>query len=164
MIKQRRRTLYKVLSEVAEAIEASPQNYYQSDWACPVEVPFVDEKGRDPKEGEACGTAFCRAGWMAALTAPDADTKTPEDWNGLGGHIHATATRMLRMAGVDDLDISALFDGNAIPGHLKWGTKAYAKAGAAGVRQFQKEHAAELKRVIITPEGKAVRRTRKPAR
>ena len=126
-------TLYELMEQTAEHIEEKPGNYYQDDYACSVEdaVSWGDMK----VQGEPCGTAYCRAGWMASIAANrvvDSDD-----------HIYNATSKALMRAGIPELEIEHLFDGGVVKGTP--GTKSYAKAGAKGVRAFMKKHETKLK-------------------
>lgn len=144
------KTLYELCEQTVEAILASPQNYYQDDWACPVES-VTDDFGEKPKAmKEACGTAYCRAGWMGAILGQKRITDG------------SLATRLFESAGIDYLDTSDLFDVACDSsefnlgfgdGELNPGTKAYAKAGANGLRVFMRRHAKKLRAAELVKDG-----------
>ena len=144
--------LYDLCNLSAEAITSRPLNYYQSSWA--IEAKSLN---RTTKK-EACGTAFCRAGWMVALSEPAGRLL-------LADYIANKARTMFTDAGIPLEDINALFDGGAIETELDCefdgdeflgmpdvGTQEYAEAGAAGLRAFMAKHADKLKAAPIKVE------------
>lgn len=127
--------VYELLEQTAEAIEECGLNYYQTVWAAPVEHVTAGREG-------ACGTAFCRAGWMINIAHGDkALSMSPYDWGRT--HIADAAYAMLETAGCPIRECAELFSGGAVT--QKYGTQAYNKAGAKGVRQFMERHRDKLK-------------------
>lgn len=127
-------TAYQLLGQVCEAIALAPGNYYQEDYA-------IDPKYIGAGNAEACGTAFCRAGWMCALMEDD-KARTPDEWDRMD--LDGPPTQLLLDAGISGEEISDLFGGGAC-GTARYGTKAYIKAGVKGVKDFMKKHEAALK-------------------
>lgn len=157
-------TLYDVCELTAQAIEGSPANYYQGRWA--TEAKGLMEVYNPEVAKEACGTAFCRAGWMCAIT-DKINPQEQETWE-MDDKIAGHATRMLIRAGIPEIDISWLFSGAAIDFEQQEkvfgrkflregeslpspqiGTEAYAKAGAEGMRNFMAKWEEQLKSVKV---------------
>src|SRR3990167_4590235 len=91
--------LYELCEEVCEAIMASPTNYSQLKYT-------ADAVRMWPREAEACGTAYCRAGWMVALVHGRIENPTI---------IQNTAASMLLDADIPGEDVTALFRASAVP-------------------------------------------------
>lgn len=136
-------TAWDLMQEVHDAILASPTNYYQGDWAVPVKNLTQEAYS------EACGTAYCRAGWMNAILTE----KTPKTEKQCDTFSEATATkcyRLLDRAGIPYGTVANLFAPYAARG--KAGTETYARSGAKGVETFMKTYERQLKAYRITDE------------
>lgn len=136
-------TLYDLCEEVCTMIKASPFNYYQGSWACDA----------TEMKKNACGTAFCRAGWMCAILDTGKGKKT-EDWlrEGQWGRTNAIPERahaLLAKAGIPEVEVHRLFGSNVIDDDYVYGTNAYVKAGIDGMRRFMERHKAALQAVKI---------------
>lgn len=143
---KRPENLYELCEQVCEAIAMSPMNYNQGNWASSTARVFKNRRGREPEAGEACGTSFCRAGWMCALLDKQ---KTTVDW----AHDFGIADRaegMLRKAGIPEGDITNLFSGSACSG--RWATKEYVQSGIDGMKAFMAKHEEKLKAAAVPPE------------
>ena len=137
----RPKTVYELCERVCEAIELAPMHYLQKDWATPAKLHFGEE---------ACGTAYCRAGWMHALGKTDCELTNVSS-------IVMYADTVLRDAGVDDKDINILFAGGAISWAGEPGTPAYVKAGIAGMRAFMTKYEASLKAAQLDANGDVIK-------
>ena len=133
------KNLWELCEQAVDAILMRPLNYYQDDFATDADTVMVNDD-YEVKEG-VCGTAYCRAGWMECILGIP-------DYN-IAGDI---ARQLLEDAGIDDDDIDALFTStgggkytNAKGFNEKPGTKAYARAGADGLKRFMKKHEMRLK-------------------
>lgn len=126
-------TLYDLCEAVAHAIETKPGNYYQQSWRVPCEALKYHNA---PQYKEACGTAYCRAGWMVALTSPDSHFS----------RIEMTATHMLTRAGIPREFIRELFRGGAAGDTVN---KDYVQRGAQGMRDFMQRWETELKSITV---------------
>ena len=140
-------TLYELCALTAEAIETQPLNYHQGYWCV---------SAQEAVGAEACGTAYCRAGWMYALlqdedNMPSLDLLKPNSYDLIAKGMF----QLLQNAGIPDDAINQLFAGigdeecsrtyhpdlhNQDPG-----TEEYARTGADGMRQFMREFEAQLK-------------------
>jgi hypothetical protein len=153
------KTLYELCEQTIEAIEARPMNYYQDAWSADAKLTVAQHLA--PKEQhEVCGTAYCRAGWMAAILG-ETQPKTG-----------ALATRLFQEAGISFDDIRELFaatdewefyayndafregaeddeDDDAI---ARPGSPEYIKAGVGGLRDFMAEHEATLKKARLVKD------------
>ena len=150
MSNNRPTNLYDLMEETAQHIEERPLNYYQGTWATDASLVHIDNP-------EACGTAYCRAGWMSAIGM---DREVHNDFL-----IQAYATSLLCKAGISQHDINSLFNGHAIyiersargQGMCESITdKKYAKSGAQGVRDFMAKHEKKLKRVRLQADAQGV--------
>lgn len=137
--------LYELCEQVCEAISDSPANYYQDHWAFPVK-DLARRLGMEAIDG-ACGTAFCRAGWMINILDGHKHPGTHEAWAEWRSHIHTKATRMLANAGVSEDDIGGLFAMNHRDS--KWGTEEYTDMGVEGMRTFMEKYETQLKEATI---------------
>lgn len=164
-------TAYELMRRVAQDIRLAPLNYFQGDWACDAKDPLVEARDRYDDDDHtpitqanikaateridaACGTSFCRAGWMATHLVNPVGMQT-KDWanlqfkaqeeeeNAWRGGIYILARNVLLDAGISRWAIENLFEGDAVSGTP--GTQAYANAGAKGVREFMRQYASELK-------------------
>ena len=131
MSEGRAQNLYELCEQVCDAIAASPTNYYQGDWSCDAKSIYGEE---------ACGTAFCRAGWMVALSEGKSSVV----------NITAKAYHMLQKAGIPGDSVGALFSGAAVL--AKEGTPAYTEQGIAGMREFMARWEKELKGAPLPKE------------
>ena len=130
--------LYELCDEVCIAIEASPTNYYQPMWATPARGVYGKK---------ACGTAFCRAGWMVALA--DGHAKAAS------GGVYKRALEMFTKAGISKAELQLLFQpdpgaygrayGDVVDKYVKEGTPEYVAIGAAGMRKFMAKWKKQLK-------------------
>ncbi len=122
---------YDLLEEVRQLILEEPKRYNQEVFRV-VEPDEYDAPLGLPQ----CGTVGCVAGWVITLKAPDTRP----------GLTCAIAQDIL---GLNDDQVGTFFDGAALarkfPEHDYVQTKAYARAGAAHIRRFQKKYAAQLK-------------------
>lgn len=147
-------TVWDLCAQAAEAIELAPTHYYQGAFAVPTaSVGYHESESRltAAQHKETCGTSFCRAGHMIAVLDADKQ-RTPEEWDDLDANINSRARALLVEAGVSSYDVTELFDGSAVDGCGKIGSKRYAKAGAKGLRDFMVKYETELKATKI-PEG-----------
>ena len=135
-------TVYELCEMVCEAIKERPLNYVQHRW-------HTDASAWNR---EACGTAYCRAGWMASFLKKGKGPCVDEDF------IAYIAKHVLNEAGADYWDVSNLFDGGALvreahgqaPGI---GTPAYTAAGIQGMRNFMDKHEQKLKHARINEDN-----------
>ena len=124
-------TLYELCEQVCEAIATRPSNYCQEQWS----VPACQVDSKDPNQREVCGTAYCRAGWMVALTSDSKEL--PIDISG-------AAIGLLCKANIPLYAIDRLFRGGAcLP--LEHGEEGYATEGVRGMREFMSLHETALK-------------------
>jgi len=138
-------TLWELCEQVCEAIRMSPKNYTQETWA--TDARSLNE--------EACGTAYCRAGWMVALTSDEKDILSKYHTGSL--NICISASNMLKRAGVVDRDIDTLFSGAAVDRQCyrdgievpDQGTPEYAEQGVKGMREFMEKWEKQLKETKI---------------
>lgn len=140
-------TVWDVCEQAAQSIELLPTHYYQGAFATPTDNLASCENLSAlsaAQKRETCGTSFCRAGWMVATLDADKQ-RTPDEWDMLDAMISYRARKLLLKAGAAHCDINQLFDGDAVGGCGKIGTKAYAAAGAKGLRDFMKKYEAGLK-------------------
>ena len=121
-------TLWDLCEEVCKSIEAAPLNYFQDAYVTEAAKLFGPM---------ACGTAYCRAGWLLAI----AEDKPQHSL------INIKATRLLKAAGVDPLDIRNLFAGGQVLG--KVGTPAYVAQGVRGMRQFALRWETQLRNTTV---------------
>ena len=130
-------TVYELCEQVCEAIAERPLNYVQQKWS--TEASAWNEG--------ACGTAYCRAGWIAAILKK---SKGPV----LAGDvfIHKTAKKVLETAGVPEEEVLNLFSGSAC-GLWRTGTPEYTAAGIKGMRDFMTKHEAKLKAARINGDN-----------
>ena len=126
--------LYEAFEQVCEAIAAQPNNYYQAAWARPAKT-VARNLGRDPDS--ACGTAYCRAGWLEAII----EDKAIND----ECLIADSAARRLLKAGIPSYAIDDLFDGNACGNSTGYGTPPYIAKGIQGVKAFMAKYEEQLK-------------------
>lgn len=135
-------TVHELMERSAQSIENTPLNYTQHRYATNARMCFEKE--------EACGTAFCRAGWMMAHVDPPRSTSewtTSDMYTG----IERRSIKLLRDCGIPLGDIIKLFQSTALEeetkGSILWcdGSETVAKAGAAGMRKFMQTHEAKLK-------------------
>ena len=136
--------LYDLCDQVCDAIAARPLNYFQSAFRAPVSCIYKSSFGCAPAEGEACGTAFCRAGWMISLLKKPKTTWTSVE-------IAEPAEDLLRAAGIPQTDIDDLFAGGACSGK-KYGTTEYVAEGIRGMRVFMKLHEDKLRAAPVKVE------------
>lgn len=140
-------TVYELCEMVCEAIELRPLNYIQQWW-------HADAK--DWNEA-ACGTAYCRAGWMAALLRRSKGPCEDDDF------IIKTAFNVLRSAGVPSSATDLLFQGGAIgaetPGRSTpgVGTPDYIATGIKGMRDFMSTYEQKLRHARINPDNTVTR-------
>ena len=152
--------LYELMEMTAEAIELLPKNYYQDSFSMHAKDVPSDTETCNNDEGDltargkrlskkACGTAFCRAGWMMAILDPKLGKMNPDS---IDDHeeIYKPAMNLLTDAGCDAGVVGHLFGGGSGINGERWGTKAYAKAGAKGVRDFMEQYKTELKAARLT--------------
>ena len=154
-------TLWELCEQTVEAILTQPLNYYQDDYAHSAETCMVDENDR-PLKG-ACGTAYCRAGWMGTILGihPSQLARIPK--------------ALLESAGVDPQIVNQLFAAIGMPTAVRYqegfhtldnsrvcgfderspGTTAYVRAGAAGLKKFMRQHKKKLKaaRLVKNADG-----------
>lgn len=139
-------TLYDLLDEVCTMIQAQPLNYYQESWTTPA---------RYVTSSEACGTAYCRAGWMAAVGM---NKNVGED------DVVGYAYRLMQEAGFKNSEFIYLFGANQVcrVTSAPPGTAKYAEAGAAGVRAFMNKHEDRLRAAKLTKCEDDVLRIKEP--
>lgn len=142
--------LYDLCEDVCNAIALRPLNYNQGNWAIDADKVMTAE--------EACGTAFCRAGWMVALVD---EPRTPAEWTSLpDSYIADKAELMLLNAGIPESDINQLFSGsacfdeddaNGLDGisYPEPGTPLYVQRGIEGMREFMFKYEKKLKAAKI---------------
>lgn len=144
---------YDLLADVCAAISEEPRRYNQGVWCLrgPKAIRDWFETEDHKIEPPACGTMACRAGWIVQLH----DGRLPRKQMFMG----RVAERARNLLGVtnrwDDfgLDVRWLFDGAAVLDH-QVGTRAYAKEGVKGLRQFMAKHKARLKATKFAKAGK----------
>lgn len=140
--------LYELCDLVAEAIEIQPKNYFQDKWVFNAKLCNGDD---------ACGTAFCRAGWITALMETE-EHNTAWWLENRNDYIRTSAQSLLLTAGIPKEAINNLFYFAGIDspyndafhnanGRLGCdsGTPEYAKAGADGMRLFMAQYEEKLK-------------------
>lgn len=132
----RPKTVWDLCEQVCEAIELAPRNYYQGTWYTNADNVYED----------ACGTAYCRAGWMYSIG------KNGRDSSSL---IYKYASRVLQMSGVDQEDIDALFRGSACHPY-KPGSPKYIQAGIEGMQTFMKKYESALKAAKLDDNGEVI--------
>lgn len=171
---------YELCEDAAQAILDEPKRYYQEDWLtfnedtilCRLTRTFnrLPDLLKDPAP-PACGTQFCRAGAIVLLAKGNnkSDIKfdvserarellgQPNPWSMYEESETAedcafrhsidnmfSGEALMREAGVDE--------GNP-PDELCYpGTRAYAEAGAAGIRAFMKKWEERLKATPVQVE------------
>lgn len=136
-------TAYKLLDKVCAVITEEPKRYQQEAWI---------RKASDVAKPPACGTVCCVAGWIETLrSSPRRTKRLAGEWrmDAGGWQIAAMASETLGLKPDETCD---LFAGAALHNcpHPP-GTVAYARAGVKRIRAFQKQHAAHLKSVRVTP-------------
>ena len=160
----RPKTLYELCEQTAEAIELAPETYNQ-DY-------FIHNTSKDEeaylREG-SCGTSFCRAGWMYVLL--QSEPLTPANITRLTcdtSLIYQPVERLFKKAGIPYEELDALFGAAANDDEDledRWdqykyhtdihnyqpGTKAYAKEGAKGLREFMHKYEDELRAASLIP-------------
>ena len=134
-------TLWELCEQTVEAILTRPLNYYQDEFCVDAKDYMLDKKGDALKD--ACGTAYCRSGWMGTILGLDS-------WEGLA----YVPEKLLIDAGISMFEIGKLFDATGGNNYISSkmdhagctpGTKAYARAGAAGLKKFMRKHREKLK-------------------
>ena len=156
----RPRKVWDLCEQVCDAIEASPTNYYQGAWARPVghiiHRILAQEYSTPEAKTEACGTAFCRAGWMVAIV--DQMNGPEMVKRNLASHhvfVMERATSILRKAKIPDSEIRRLFssdDAGSICESFLWGSKEYAAAGVRGMRRLMESYETQLKETLLDDE------------
>ena len=146
-------TLYDLCELTAEAIETRPLNYCQDYWAHDAK-DMMRQKNPELVR-EACGTAFCRAGWMYALSSEK--VLNPGQWGLVKDRIFSKMMAKLKAAGIPEGTALRLFSGSQAHGaddtdsyhqnlrNETVGTAKYAKIGADGMRRFMHEFEKELR-------------------
>ena len=147
--------LWELCELTAEAIETQPLNYQQSHWIC---------DAKKEVSSEACGTAFCRAGWMYALSTSEPKECSRILVEGTGYHeIYIPMRNKLLAAGIPSGVIEALFSASSdTPSDTPWnlryhrgleelnaGDPEYARIGAEGMRQFMQDYEKELRGALL---------------
>lgn len=129
------RNLYDLCEMTAQAIEQHPANYCQQDWEASL-TRVRDLWSYDPEvlNHEACGTAYCRAGWMVNLLEKPSRSHT---------NIPEKARALLLEAGIPSIAITNLFSANA--SGSKVGSKDYVNKGVSGLREFMNAYETQLK-------------------
>lgn len=137
---KRPKTAWELCERVCEAIQAHPLNYYQ-DY-------FVARRGGSLPEAldtpaNACGTAYCRAGWMVVIAdgADWCESYRDRACELLGmkrWQINDTTSEICRLFG-------AWLNGPTP------GTKAYVRRGVSGLRRFMTKHEAHLRAHRLPP-------------
>lgn len=140
------KTAFGLLSEVKREILADAGGYDQTEIARP---------RRGLKKETACGTAFCRAGWVAMLRgraslwqSTFADQLVVANFL---SHPHDTEpvwTWARRLLGLTHEQAEELFGGSAVDGDP--GTTRHARLGARGIEEFQKKYARQLRATKVT--------------
>lgn len=125
------RTAYDLCELVAQHIETDPLRYDQSAWGW---------EGMHYQQMPMCGTVCCRAGWIVALHDGPAALKDERV------HISSRSDLILGLDGDQTAEI--YYDGERLLA-FQQGTKKYAQAGAAGLRDWAKRHEAELKARLL---------------
>lgn len=128
--------LYELCEQVCEAIEAQPLNYNQDHYAMSARILYGKA---------ACGTAYCRAGWMMAVL----ENKPQSPGSCIGGR----ATALLESAGIPSYSIAWLFAAGTVEGER--GSPEYIKNGVAGIRRFMTSWEHKLKTAQIK-DGKVL--------
>lgn len=130
----RAKTAYGLLSEIRRLILAEPKRYNQKRYLERVDAnsPWIDAGVLSASDAAPCGTRACVAGWVVTLQ------------HGADATYLSAAVDAQEILGLDCDAADALFAGHAA-GTTTPGTKAHAKAGAAHIARFQKQHAAQLK-------------------
>ena len=139
-------TLWELCEQTVEAILARPLNYYQDDYYAEAQGCMFNKNGA-VLEG-ACGTAYCRSGWMGTILG--LETK----------YLSSVPEELLENAGIDSYQVNKLFsaigclsENNPFERSFFYsdgderrpGTKAYARAGAAGLKKFMRRYEKNLK-------------------
>lgn len=145
VMRSKPKTAYELLERVCEHILEEPRRYNQGLWITRGKrlLNFLSVRVKSVAESAPpCGTMACRAGWIAALHDGPAAAM---------GHrmrtddIPGRARLILDMEFDDTRD---LFSGDAVVG--KFGTAAYAKRGAEGLRKFMAEYESHLKARLLS--------------
>lgn len=143
--------LYDLLNDVCRVVTDEPKRVYMPD----VVRAFRNKKDAQVrihsdhslttviKDGPACGTVGCIAGWMKVLTRTD-----DKEMSGVSLRQSLTLINMTRLFGSpfgSGLGSAAdsLFTQD-FPDDLTYGTRAYARHVVRNIRAFQKKHKAEL--------------------
>lgn len=132
------KTAYDLCEMVAQHIEEDPLRYHQGLWGFEGEA-FKDSSLKMPD----CGTVCCRAGWIVALHDGAAALR-----HGVVAHRSDT------ILGYQDWQTMNLYYDGSLD-ESKQGTKAYARLGADGLRQWMREHAVHLKSRLLKDVPKA---------
>lgn len=145
----RAETLWEACEMTCESIALRPKNYFQEQWATKtllieaVYGPDARKLGPASTE-EACGTAYCRAGWMLShITGGDVTDHNISEI--MRGH--------MKNAGIPIQDALDLFSGDAC-GTRSWNTKDYVESGVRGLREFMAKHEEKLKAYRVNEEVK----------
>lgn len=141
-------SLYELCEEICTAIAERPTNYYQEAYVVDAKAVAMYKLGISETKAtsrEICGTAYCRAGWMVALTK-----KSGTLFSSL--QIARQAGGMLFKAGIPARAIEDLFAGGACGSGNQWASPAYIEAGIAGMRDFMKEYETLLKKASVEVE------------
>lgn len=153
---------YDLWADVCAVIEEEPLRYDQGIWGVRLDEEEIEYMKKERHGAPACHTTGCRAGWFKLLSSDDPatvyigggaglDVKLLHGMDGDGAHSRLevwkdNAARQEEM----HRRLDFLFDGMLIGyeyGHV--GTKPYAVAGAAGIREFMAEFELELRSVPI---------------
>lgn len=126
------KTAYELCELVARHIEEDPLRYDQSTWGW---------EGARYRKMPACGTVCCRAGWIVALHDGPAALKDDRV------HISSRSDLILGLDGDETAEI--YYNGERLI-QFEQGTKAYAQAGAAGLRDWANRHAVKLKARLLS--------------
>lgn len=144
-------TAWDLCELTCDAIAERPLNYYQGSWASAAALCWREDHGREPPPEELCGTAYCRAGWMASL-AGIIDGTVVTDMDGIYSRrrkIENFARDLLHRVGADVEDINQLFSGGSVGGAM--GTPDHVANGIRGMRAFMAKYEAGLKATPIEP-------------
>jgi hypothetical protein len=147
-------------------IEEYPLAYVQHQWVRRGIAWLRNVFYTVPKERleEACGTTFCRAGWMAQIVDGRATTQgaglraarllgvVPSARKGVVHWYHPLGIDLNHVEKEFAEDVRQLFAHSAVPESLRPGSRAYVKAGANGLRKFMEKHEARLKATKIPPK------------
>lgn len=150
------KTAYRLLEQVAKAIETEPKAYHQGYWGVKkkeVMRRIFAKNGRRAPVTNLCDTVGCRAGWIVRLHDGAARFKQLIDitYDGEGRlDFQAISNRANEILGMSEAETNNLFASSACAYlSVRPGTKAYAKEGARGVREFMYYNKYKLERRLL---------------